>query len=168
MPLTLGPLERDHLPLLQEWRNSPAVQAHVRHPGLVSMADQEAWYQRLTTATDTKMWMASYEKRFVGIGGLCYIDLATRSAELSVHAERGYAPSGESFDLAILRLLISIAFEELGLHRVWAECLTPERAALFQERGLGAVGRIPDAHFRNGRWIPSTLFSMTEREWRTP
>lgn len=169
MPLTLGPLERSHLPLLQVWRNHPSVQAHVRHPGLVSMADQEEWFERARHDLSTVMFAVlrisgGIDDGLRGVAGLCHIDPANRSAELSVIVMRGGQPylAGER---EIAQQLCRKAFD-MGLHRVWAECFLPSRCDVFANAGLKKMACIPQTTFRNGQWLDSTYFSLLESEWR--
>jgi RimJ/RimL family protein N-acetyltransferase len=65
-------------------------------------------------------------------------------------------------------LILGVAFEQLGLHRVWCMCtpdnLTAER--LFLATGSTPQGMIRDFFFKDGRWHDVKTFSFLEDEWR--
>ena len=66
-------------------------------------------------------------------------------------------------------LMLTFAFEVLGLHRVQAAC-GPENSAsraLLRRLGFHHEGTMRDHVFTNGAWRDSMLYSLLENEWRT-
>lgn len=172
MAYRLVPLEPYHLPALRRWRALPAIAAHLRHPEPQSEAAQWAWYQALDADPATRMYaveqVSSGTPCHIGVAGLCHIHHGTLSAELSVLVVDPET-SREDFpaETEVVRLLCVQAFDGLGLRRVWAEVYhtVAGRRRPFHDT-LPEVGTIPDAVFRAGRWWPSTLYSLTEPQWR--
>jgi len=73
----------------------------------------------------------------------------------------GYATEATS---AILRF----SFEELGLHRVWAECVADNTGSV---RVLEKLGLRREAHFREHRWFrdrwwDTRIYAILDHEWR--
>ena len=165
MTLVLGPLERSHLPQLQRWRNSPALRAHTRGTRLLTLADQEDWFERQRKDASTQMYAVLVNAEPRGVAGLCHIDWINRAAELSVYVFDG---DREDFDAEaeVVRLLCAEAFDGLGLHRVWAEVYgtVPDRRRPFHDT-LDQVGSIPHCVYRNGAWHDAALYSLTEAQW---
>ncbi|MFF4409963.1 GNAT family N-acetyltransferase [Streptoverticillium reticulum] len=68
-----------------------------------------------------------------------------------------------------LELLVGIAFDELGLHRVWCgtngDNTAPQRVLLGA--GFRRTGRVEDHYFKQGRWWDVEEFTLTAHEWRT-
>jgi RimJ/RimL family protein N-acetyltransferase len=74
---------------------------------------------------------------------------------------RGYATEAAT-------AILTFAFEELGLHRVWAECVADNVASA---RVLEKLGMRREAHFREHqrfrhRWWDTLIYAMLDREWR--
>lgn len=77
------------------------------------------------------------------------------------HWGRGYATEAA-------RAMAGFAFDELGLRRVWAECV-PENVAVqrvLEKLGMRCVGRLRDTQWFKGRWWDTLLYSVLDREWR--
>ncbi|WP_438434766.1 GNAT family N-acetyltransferase [Gorillibacterium sp. sgz500922] len=76
------------------------------------------------------------------------------------HRNAGYATEAS-------RELMRFAFEELGLHRLYATC-RPENAAsarVLEKLGLQREGHLREHRFAKGRYHDSLLYSMLDREW---
>ncbi len=146
----LGPLEREHLPILQQWRNADWAREHVREVRYLSMTDQERWWD------GDGHWylMGVYdEDHLVGVGGLMYPDWVNRHAELSI-----LAPEYEA-EVEGGNLILTYAFDHLNLHRVTAECYTEDREQLIEELGFTQEGKRRQALFRDGRWRDTTIWA---------
>ncbi|QKW08223.1 GNAT family N-acetyltransferase [Streptomyces sp. NA04227] len=71
------------------------------------------------------------------------------------------------YGLETVRLLLGLAFDDLGLHRVWgarspanvASAVTMNRAGMVEE------GRIREHVQKGGVWRDSVVHSILEREW---
>ena len=64
--------------------------------------------------------------------------------------------------------MLSYGFDQLGLHRIWAE-LNADKAA--SAHVLQKVSMRREAHFREldyfkGRWWDGMLYAILDREWR--
>ncbi|MEV7284934.1 GNAT family protein [Streptomyces sp. NPDC093252] len=74
---------------------------------------------------------------------------------------------GTGYGTETVRLLLALAFEDLGLHRVWGarsphnqpSARTMERAGMLEE------GRIREHILKNGAWRDSIVHATLEREW---
>lgn len=80
---------------------------------------------------------------------------------LARHQGRGYATEASR---AILRL----AFEELGLHRVFAR-LEPRNeasAAVLERLGMRREALLVENEWIKGEWQSEAIYAMLDREWR--
>ncbi len=105
--------------------------------------------------------------RFVGEVVLRWLSEESRQGEVgwSVHPDaqgRGYAT--EAAD-AMLRL----GFEELGLHRIIAECDPRNDASIrvMEKLGMRREALHLDAMFLKGEWVGSYVAAILEDEWRS-
>src|SRR5436309_12560984 len=79
-------IERDDLPRLRDWRNSPAIRRRIREFRLLSLVDQERWSERLHNDRHTIMFDVLDEKdTLIGLAGLTYIDWKNRRAEVPIY-----------------------------------------------------------------------------------
>jgi RimJ/RimL family protein N-acetyltransferase len=103
---------------------------------------------------------------FVGEMMLRLTSEASRQGELgwSVHPDaqaRGYATEGA-------REMLRLGFDELGLHRIMAECDPRNDASIrvMQKLGMRREALTMDALFLKGEWVGSLVSAMLEDEWR--
>ena len=75
-------------------------------------------------------------------------------------AGRGYASEAA-------RVLMSVGFERMGAHRIFAS-LTPENTAsvrLCQRLGMREEAHFVEDMFIKGRWEDTGVYAMLDREW---
>ena len=95
----------------------------------------------------------------IGLGG-------HRSGELGYALRQDRWGQGLAGEAAAV--MLTFAFEVLGLHRVRAAC-GPENSAsraLLRRLGFHHEGTMRDHVFTNGAWRDSLLYSLLENEWR--
>lgn len=118
---------------------------------------RRAWQLAITLPGDA---------RLIGNCGIRINDAAQREANIGYELSpeewgHGYATEAAG---AILRF----GFDELGLHRVWAECVADNTGS---ERVLEKLGMRREAHFREhqwhrGRWWDTLIYALLDHEWR--
>ena len=104
--------------------------------------------------------------RFVGEVVLRWLSEESRQGEIgwSLHPDaqgRGYATeaAGE---------LLRFGFEDLGLHRIIAECDPRNDGSIrvMERLGMRREADHVDAMWLKGEWVGSTVFAILEDEWR--
>jgi RimJ/RimL family protein N-acetyltransferase len=76
---------------------------------------------------------------------------------------------GVGYGTETVRALLTLGFDHLGLHRIWAArspLNEPSRRAL-ERAGLLAEGRVRDHVHVRGAWRDSVVHSILEDEWRS-
>lgn len=103
----------------------------------------------------------------VGVVGLCHWDQVNASAEVSFYIGDTRARR-QGYTKAALQLLHAYGFQELGLHRIWAECYQFNLAGQKVLRALGytQVGIQRETMRHNGEWASSIFYDLLEDEWR--
>jgi RimJ/RimL family protein N-acetyltransferase len=179
----LREVRREDLPLLREWRNRRDIQKVCRQHRPISELSQEGWFERISDG-DCPHLMFVVEAIAgegvpvakdlshvvpvpIGVVGLCYWDKHYRSAEISFYigAER-FKRRGLCSDA--LRTLIAYGFEDLHLHKIWAEVFEFNEMSsdLLYKLGMKKDGFHRDTIFRFGEWHGSHILSILEDEWR--
>jgi RimJ/RimL family protein N-acetyltransferase len=164
--LTFKPIERDDLPLLQSWRNSPDVRLICREYRLLTMEHQADWYERIVLNKDYVMFKIVIDRVPVGVCGWTFIDWRSRHALLSMYIA---APEYQTDDgyLVVLTELNRIAFDELGLETVRAEVYDFDpRANIFPQAGYRDAGVWRQAYYHDGEFRDIHLMDITSGEWR--
>jgi len=164
------PLEEADLPILRDWRNSKHVKRTTREFRLLNMFNQKAWFESLHEQhppKDIMFGIINKKKKLIGVCGLTYIDWKNRNSEISIYLEgQNWQKRKETKD-AIL-LLEQYAFEELGLHKVFAEIYSfvKETIQLYKSLKFHHDGTIRDTVWRNGKWSSSEIYSILDSEFK--
>jgi RimJ/RimL family protein N-acetyltransferase len=100
---------------------------------------------------DFTLWYTSAEHRQGEIGFMVHPD----------HQRRGYATEGG-------RVLLALAFEELGLHRVAgrAEARNTASARVLERLGMRREAHLVENEWVKGEWQSELIYAMLDREWR--
>jgi RimJ/RimL family protein N-acetyltransferase len=162
----LRAIEREDLPQLLAWRNEPGLRQFFRERRELSMSDQIAWFERVRAAMFAIEARATGE--LLGACGLCYVDWVDRRAEVSVYIGAGGAYIDDTRAPDACRVLISHAFRQLDLQRLWVEIYAFDglKARLFEELGFAAEGRLRQHRFHEGASHDSLLFGLLRAEQR--
>ncbi|MDX3024979.1 GNAT family N-acetyltransferase [Streptomyces acidiscabies] len=77
---------------------------------------------------------------------------------------------GVGYGVETVRLLLSLGFDDLGLHRIWGarSPLNEASAKTMTAAGLTEEGVIREHIQKAGQWRDSIVHSILEREWATP
>jgi RimJ/RimL family protein N-acetyltransferase len=166
----LREIEREDLPQLREWRNRPALRRNFRQQGELSMADQEAWFNRVVRDDPNTIMFAIAEAsshRLLGATGLCGIDQVSRHAEISIYIGVDDLYVDDVLAPEAARMLLSHGFTELGLHRVWAEVYAYDdsKRKLFDRLNFSLEGRFREHHRDDGNWYDSLFFGLLADEF---
>ncbi len=163
-------LEVEDLPKLRDWRNSKQVKRTTREYRLLNMFNQKNWFESLhknNPPIDIMFGILDKKGKLIGVCGLTYIDWKNRNAEISIYL------SGERWQEKkdtkdAIRLLTKYGFEELGLHKVFAEIYSfvQETIGLYKSLGFHNDGSIRDTVWRNNKWWSSQFYSMLESEFK--
>ncbi|MGW1278379.1 GNAT family N-acetyltransferase [Streptomyces tsukubensis] len=75
---------------------------------------------------------------------------------------------GRGYGVETVRLLLSLGFDTLGLHRIWGarSPLNTAGAATMAAAGMVEEGRIREHVHKAGKWRDSIVHGILDREWR--
>lgn len=97
---------------------------------------------------------------------LSSIDRVARSAELRLAMRPGYR--GRGYGTEAIQLMLGLAFETLGLHRVGLEVLATNARAqsLYENLGFAVEGRRRDAAHDGERYVDVIVMGILDEEFR--
>ena len=162
------------------WRNDPQLRRYFREYRDITPDQQLTWYQTRGNNSSpehvffqvmSKDQLApteelAVERRYlIGCCNLSYIDFRLRNAEFGVylsHTERGQGKGKEA-----LELMFDYGFNELNLHRIWAQVYDNNPAIeVYRKLGFRDEGVARDSYFHDGHYGNSYMISLLEDEWR--
>jgi len=162
--ISLRAVERGDLETLLTWRNKEEFRKYFREYRELSWDQHVSWYENVVLMSDqVRMFsILDSDKKLIGACGLCYINWVDRSADFSIYiGDKGiYIDDVISIDAS--KTLARYAFNELNLHRLWAEIydFDEQKIKMFEALGFGLDGRHRDTHWTNGEWNDSLFFSL--------
>jgi UDP-4-amino-4,6-dideoxy-N-acetyl-beta-L-altrosamine N-acetyltransferase len=161
----LAPADAD---ILYAWRRSPEVGRWMSDADFPSEADHRVWFDRLRADTDKRGWMITRDGRPSGLLTLTGLDGPHRRAEWNWFVGDADA-RGRGVGRAAQVLGLDRAFGELGLHKVFAEVMADNDAALKAQSGAGfrREGYLPEHVLKDGRPRDVVLLGMTAALWRS-
>lgn len=166
----LRAIETADLPHLLEWRNRPEYRRYFREYRELGMEHQKEWYEQKVKRDDKTVMFAIVElacNRLVGASGLCYINWLDRNADFSIYIGANNLYIDENFAPDAAKTMIQYAFEELGLHRLWAEIydFDESKKNLFEVLGFTLEGCHRQTHWAKSRWHNSLFYSLLADEY---
>lgn len=170
----LGPLHRDHLPMLARWINEPEVRRGLAYRGIVNVDAELKWYEEMTEAgrapRPTAVGFAVHDAadgELVGVCGIEGIDHHFARAELGIFLGRR---RGTGIGTDATRLALDWAFNMLGLHNVMLETyeFNEQARRAYERAGFRLIGRRRDAVTVLGRRWDSLLMDATAEGFESP
>ena len=162
----LRPLRPEDAALTHKWRCGQ--RARLLNQGAMSVEQQEAWI-RSRPQTERNFIIERKDGDPVGMLSLVGIDPVNRHAEPGrfligeEHAVRGIPAAVEA-----MKLLYELAFDTLGLVRVYGTIAADNRRMVKWQRYLGMQeeGRMRRHYFIDGRFQDALIFALLVDEYR--
>jgi RimJ/RimL family protein N-acetyltransferase len=161
----LRAIERKDLSQLLSWRNNPSFRRYFREYRELNSDQQAAWYEQFVLNDPSTRMFAVIDlgdMSLIGACGLCYIDWINRSADFSIYIGVSDIYIDEKYADDAASLLIKYGFEELNLHRLWAEVYQYDdrKTAFFRRLGFNLDGQHKDTCWSAGKWWDSLFFGL--------
>ena len=165
----LRAIEREDLAQLLVWRNRPEFRRYFREIRELGKESQNSWYEKVVIKDHKTHMFAITElekSELLGACGLCYIDWINRNADFSIYIGANNLYIDDVFAVDAARILIKYGFEELGLHRVWAEIYNfdENKKRFFDTLGFKLDGIHRETHWAEGIWHDSLFYSLLAKD----
>jgi len=159
----LRAIEKTDLTQLLQWRNNPEFRRFFREYRELNSENQLLWFEKYVINDPNTIMFAIVElatEKLIGACGLCYIDWVNRNADFSIYIGKNNLYIDASFAIEAAQLMEKYGFEELNLHRLWAEIYSIDEAKIkfFKELEFTQEGRFKDTHWTEGKWVDSVYF----------
>lgn len=172
---TLTALRHRDILEIMYWRNAQIDVLRQKKP--LTRADQERYFREVVEPTfamdEPPIMLFSFLSRgqLVGYGGLVYLDFTARRAEVSFLVDPKRAGDDKLYSqdfLAYLTLIKKIAFEELGLNRIFTETFAfrQKHLGLIEKAGFRFEGRLREHIKVRGKFTDSLIHSILKKEYK--
>ena len=107
------------------------------------------------------------EGRLIGNCGVRVKDTNLRGGDIGYELDSRYWGHGYATEAA--QEIVRFGFEELGLQRIWAECVAENigSARVLEKVGMRQEGYLTEKEYYKGRWWHQRLFAVLDREWKS-
>ena len=156
-------MEREDLPVLQEWDNNPEFMGEYEELRQETKTELEKTYDNLKDA----QWFFVQKKDGTKIGYIAHF-LAAGETELGyfiVPSERGKGYVSEAIEI-----MVDYRFLSRDLVRVQAKA-DPENTASWkalEKAGFKKEGVLRKTFYCRGKWRDDCLYSVLREEWKEP
>lgn len=159
----LRAIEKKDLNKLLEWRNKPDFRLFFREYRELSMDNQLQWYEKYVLNDPNTRMFAIVEletEELIGACGLCYIDWVNRNADFSIYIGKDDLYIDGVYAIDAANVMEKYGFEELNLHRLWAEIysIDEKKIEFFEELQFVREGHFKETHWTQGRWVDSVFY----------
>ncbi len=151
--IILRAIERQDLPRYVQWLADPAVAEQLGLFAPLSLAQEEAWYEKMLADPTVRNFAIELEGQHIGGAGFQNIDRRNASAEMSLFIGPPELRD-QGLEQDVMSTLVRFGFEQMNLHRIYLRTLADnERAVhLYEKAGFRHEGCWRQAEFRHGRY----------------
>ncbi len=171
--LTLRPIEPGDWPAIHAFTSDAEVQRYISGTPLSEQETRDLiatlrdWEQERPPRARPFVFVHTAANRIIGFGGLYWTGVRERwQAELGYTLQRdcwgqGYATEAGA---ALLRL----GFDEMRLHRIFAQChpANTGSARVMQRLGMRYEGCLREVEWNRGGWWDMLQYAILDHEWR--
>lgn len=165
----LRAIEKDDLPFLLSWRNQPEFRLFFREYRELNSDNQLQWYEKFVlNDVNTRMFAIIELKtdELIGACGLCYIDWINQNADFSIYIGKDDLYIDDVYAIDAANLMEKYGFEELNLHRLWAEIysIDNKKMKFFDKLHFKKEGQFKETHWTQGQWVDSLFYGKLNEQ----
>ena len=170
--VALGPLTREHVPLLARWRNDFFVQRTFGSvPAPITIEAMTTRFEEWAKG-DGAYWFIIYERetwRPIGHTDLFEVDWRSRTATFGVLLGEAEG-RGKGYGTEVTRLMLDYAFTALGLHSVMlsTDAFNLAGQAAYRKAGFKEFGRRRQCSFLDGALHDIVYMDCLASEFTSP
>ncbi|MCO4747067.1 MAG: GNAT family N-acetyltransferase [Proteobacteria bacterium] len=163
----LRPIRADDIDHIMAWINDPEVTKNFANMSERITREQEiAWLEWVMASDNDRLYaVEDLEGRYLGNAGIHKIYWPARNGRLGLVLGAADA-RGRGLGTQAMKLLVALAFEELGLHKTWlVHYKTNERMAhIATKLGFTTEGVLRDEYFHAQSFHDMVRWSLLEDE----
>jgi RimJ/RimL family protein N-acetyltransferase len=159
----LRAIEKEDIRQMLEWRNLPQLRKYFREYRELNYINQESWFENIVQKDRNTIMFSIVDLNsdaLIGACGLCYINWIQRNADFSLYIGAGNIYIDEKFAPDAGTVLIKYGFDELNLHRIYAEVFDFDspKQKLMDLLGFKLEGTLRETYWSDGKWNNSLVY----------
>lgn len=159
---------------IMAWRNEQIEV--LRQKTILTKSDQERYFANVVQPTFAEsepsimLFSLLFDDLLIGYGGLVYIDWESRRAEVSFLVDPARAKDSKTYEAdfsAYLTLLKQIAFDDLGLHRIYTEtfAIRPEHVKIMEKNDFIYEGTLKEHNYIDKKYVDSLMHAVLRSDY---
>jgi RimJ/RimL family protein N-acetyltransferase len=166
--IRLRPFEREDAEKYRQWVNDAGILRLVDRVLPVTKDEHLRWYERMISSKDVVIFAIEVveNKDFIGCAWLYDIDYRHLKAEvrLLIGDNRCW---GRGYGTEAITLLVKFAFENLNLHKVYADVLVTNERSLraFQKVKFTQEGCFRSDRYVAGQYVDVVRLGLLRDDW---
>ena len=160
--LELKKIKRKDLETVVKWRNNSEIMKYTTQFFLLNMEHQNNWFNDISKKdTDRVMFVFTYGKDIIGVGGLIHLDKQNKNADTAIMLGETKM-HGKGLGTEALQLLVNYGFKKMKLHRISAEIFEYNKISLklFEKLNFKREALLRDGLWKYGRWWDIYTYSI--------
>jgi RimJ/RimL family protein N-acetyltransferase len=141
----LVPLAERHLDTTFQWVNDPAMMRLLGRAARVEFDEHRRWFDQMKQRTDCRYFSVETTEAGLHVGNIWLWDINTTDRKAEVRILFGdEAARGRGYGSEAIRLLTDLAFDTMGLHRLFAYVfsINPRAKRAFEKAGFRSEGML--------------------------
>lgn len=161
----LRPIEGSDLDWIRVLRNNESTWSQLGTFIFLYEVTQKDWFENLKHREDREYLVFTLKNKPLGIVRLTEIDKTNRSMCVGGDIIPRYRGKGYAYPM--YQLIFKLAFDVLGMNRLWLLVLETNKRAIhiYKKLGFKNEGRQREAIYRNGRFNDYIMMSILAREY---
>lgn len=164
--VTLNIIGEDDVPFLYETINDPAVNDGLGFSRPKSEEIEREWVESVTDSESNDVhFLICVDGESVGTTGLNDVSMHNGTGEIGYYL----TPEawGHGYATAAVRRLVTYAFDELRLHRVYAQVFAENEGSrrVLEKAGFEHEGILREHWYRHGAYEDVHRYGVLESEW---
>ena len=166
MQAVLKPLSLDYLDEIMAWINNPEVTSRFAwfRPNVTRDEEKKFIQSQMASKKDRAFAIETEEGKYLGDISLHEIDWNAKKARMSILiADK--EQRGKGYGESAIKKLLSVAFNEMKLHKVWLVVFEENENArgLYRKCGFQEEGILKDEYFVKGKYHNMVRMAIIQR-----
>lgn len=166
MDIKLFDIQKEHIEMVRNWRNSKEVSAFMYTEYEISKEQQLLWFESIQSNKKCKYWIIEYNNKAIGLASLTQIDSNLSSCYWAFYlgdtSIRG-AGLGSKIEYNVLKYV----FEELNLNKLRCEVFVfnDKVISMHEKFGFRREAYYREHCKKNGKWQDVVGLALLKKEW---
>lgn len=169
MNIQLIPLGTNHIDYVMSWINDPEIVFYFSSMKKVFSREEELEFiKNMIDSKNDEVFSVFDEGNYIGQVSINKIDRTqSKQGRLFLAVKKEY--QGKGYAHEIIKRIQGIAFEEMGLNRLYliVRPLNYKGLQLYHRCGFRQEGVLRELYQLNGEFIDMVLMAIIKRDWKT-